>query len=456
MNRYDTIVIGGGSGSSIAEHALAHNNKVALVNKKPIGGTCQNFGCIPSKMLIFPADIIAEANDAKKLGVNLELKSVDFSSIMNRMRKVRKDSQDHEYESINNIENFDYFEGESKFVDKYTLEINNEKIKGKKIFIAAGSRPLIPPIQGIKNIDYLTNESLLELEKKPKSLIIIGGGYIAAEYAHFFDAMGTKVTILQRSNRLVPSEEPEISDLLKKELEKRVDVFTNTEAIKVKKDDKLTQVIGKNVKKDDDKIFTAEKILVATGRVSNADILEVEKTGVKTDEKNYIKVNEYMQTSKKNIWAIGDITGKQMFKHIANEEAMIAVNNAFHDKKIKMEYHAAPHAVYSHPQIASVGVTQKQAEENNFDFLVGFAKYNDTAKGQAMIEEKSFAKAIVDKNNMKILGFHLIGPYAPMIIQEVITIMAIGGQVGHIGHGMHIHPSLPELILRTLNNLREV
>jgi dihydrolipoamide dehydrogenase len=456
MKKYDVVLIGGGSGTTIAQQTLMHGASVAIINKPPIGGTCENFGCIPSKMLIYPADIIANLYEAKKLGIDAEVRNVDFKSIMNRMRKKRKDSQDHQKKALDQVENFKYYLGEGFFIDDYTMQVNDEKIKGEKIFIGSGARPLIPPIKGIDKVDYLTNESLLELTDKPKSLIIIGGGYIAAEYGHFFSAMGTKITILQRSKKLVPNEEPDISDLLKKELGKRMDIFTNTEAVEVKESSDMINVIGKNVDSEKEKIFVAEKILVAAGRKSNADLLKVENTGVETDERGYIKANEYLETSKKNIWAFGDVIGKQMFKHVANEESYIAWNNAFHEQKLKMDYNAVPHAVFSHPQIASVGLTQNQAEKEGFDLLVGKAKYNDVAKGDAMMEAEGFAKAIVDKKTMKILGFHMLGPYAPMIIQEVITIMAIGGQVGHIGQGMHIHPALPELIPRTLSNLKEV
>lgn len=456
MKKYNVIVIGGGSGTIIAENALMHGSTVALVDKPPIGGTCQNFGCIPSKILIFPADIIRKFQKANKLGIRAEIKDIDFKAIMKRMRKIRKDSQNHQKERMKEVENFDYYSGKSYFIDDYTIEINNHQIKGEKIFIGSGTRPLIPPIKGIDEIEYLTNESLLELREKPKSMIIIGGGYISVEYGHFFSAMGSKVTILQKSSKLVPKEEPEISDLLKKELETHMDIFTDKEAVEVKEKNNNFIVIGKNIKSGKEKSFTAEKILVAAGRKSNADILKVEKTGLETDDTGYIKTNKYLETTKENIWAFGDANGKQMFKHVANNEAFVSWNNAFHDEKNKMEYHAAPHAVYSEPQIASVGITQQEAKKKGYDFLVGRAKYNDVAKGEAMMETNGFAKAIVNKKNMKILGFHIIGPYAPMIIQEVITIMAIGGQISHIGQGMHIHPSLPELIPKTLSNLKEV
>lgn len=200
MKEYDLIVIGGGSGMNVAEFALMHGLKVAVVHNPPIGGTCQNFGCIPSKMLIFPADRIMEIQEASKLGVYAKIQQIDFTSIMNRMRQIRKDDQNHEQKSVKQIKNFDYFGGEGHFIKDYVLEVNGEKIRGKKIVICTGARPLIPPIKGIDTVNFLTNESVLDLEKKPESMIIIGGGYIAAEYGHFFAAMGTKVTILQRKD----------------------------------------------------------------------------------------------------------------------------------------------------------------------------------------------------------------------------------------------------------------
>lgn len=456
MKEYDVVVIGDGSGSSIVETALVHGAKVALIDKPPIGGTCQNFGCIPSKMLIYPADIVAEIQKSKKLGIHAEISNVDFKSIMERMRRDRKESQDYQRNGINKVSNLDYYPGECTFIDDYTLSVKDEKIKGEKIVIATGARPLIPPIDGIDDVDYLTNETILELEERPESLLIIGGGYIAVEYAHFFASMGTKVTIIERRNRLVTSEEPEISELLKKELMKRMSVYTNVEIIEIIQDQDLFKVKGEHKDNKEEKWFSSEKVLIAAGRKSNADKLNVSNTGVEVDQKGYIKVNEFLETTKKHIWAIGDAIGKQMFKHVANEEALVAANNCFHDEKIKMRYHAAPRAVFSYPQIASVGLTQKEAEEEGFNLLVGSASYDQVAKGIAMMESNGFAKAIVNKEDFRILGFHIIGPYAPILIQEVITVMQLHGQVGHLGQAMHIHPALPELIQRSLANLKEV
>jgi dihydrolipoamide dehydrogenase len=454
MKKFDVIVIGSGSGGEIVESALSHNFSVAWVDKGPLGGTCLNVGCIPSKMLIYPADRVVEIQEAKKLGVKAEIKDIDFNKIIEHMREPIIESHEHMEKGLKNTENFTYFKGIGHFISDYTIEINDEQIQGEKIFIGSGARPLIPPIKGVEEIDYLTNENVFNLTKKPESISIIGGGYIAVEFAHFFAAMGTKVTVFQRSDRLITPSEPEISNLLLKQMKKRMDVLTDVEVTKFRKNENGCIVIGRNKKTGESTEVLSEKIMIATGRKSNADLLKVENTGVKTDKRGFVLVNEYLETSKKNIWAFGDAIGKFMFKHVANEEAIIAWNNAVNDKKTKMDYSAVPYAAFTYPQIAAVGLTETQARENH-KILVGKAMYSDVAKGEAMVELEGFSKAIVDKETGKILGFHIIGPYAPILIQEVINAMALGGQIGFIGQGMHIHPALSELILRTFGNLRD-
>ncbi len=454
MQKYDVIVIGSGCGMSIVDEALAHKMKVALVDKGPLGGTCPNLGCIPSKMLIFAADRITEIQESRKLGIEAKIKNIDFNSIMERMRDFVRKNQEHMQHGITGVENLTYDGGEGHFADNYTIEVSSEQITGDKIFIASGSRPLIPSIKGLAGINYLTNETLLQLKERPESLIIIGGGYIAVEYGHFFAAMGTRVTILEMADRLALAEEPEISELLKQELSQRMEVYTGVLAEEVKANGHGIAVIVNDQKTHEKKEFTAQNILVAVGRRSNSDLLKLENTSIELDKKGFVKVNEYLETTVKNIFAVGDANGQQMFTHVANREAAIAAHNALHENNIKIDYSATPHAVYSHPQIASVGLTEEAARKAH-KIIVGKAKYWDTAKGEAMMEENGFAKAIVEADTSKILGFHIIGPYAPELIQEVTNAMASGGGIEEIHAGMHIHPALPELILATLGNLEE-
>jgi len=455
MKKYDVIVIGSGCGMNIVEEALAHDLSVALVDKGPVGGTCANLGCIPSKMLIFAADRTAEIQEVRKLGIEAEIKNIDFGFIMERMRKSVHENHGHMKQGIAQTKNLGFYEGEGHFVDDYTIEVNGEEIKGDKIFIASGSRPLIPPIRGLGDVDFLTNETVLQLKERPESITIIGGGYIAVEYGHFFAAMGTEVTILEMADRLVLAEEPEIAEVLKKELSRRMDVYTSVRAEEVKGNEFGITVTATDAKSSAKKEFKAQRILIAVGRRSNADLLRVENTGVEVDKRGFVQVNEYLETAKRNIFAVGDINGKQMFTHVANAEASVAADNAMHGSKTKVDYSAAPHAVYSHPQIASVGMTEEIARKTH-KVLVGKAKYSEVAKGEAMMEETGFAKAVVEADTGKILGFHIIGPYAPILIQEVIEAMASGISIDHIQASMHIHPALTELVPQSLINLNNI
>jgi mycothione reductase len=454
MKNYDFIVIGNGSGGIVSSTAVSHGKKVALVDEEPPGGLCMNFGCIPTKKLTYAADRVVELQEDSKFGIEVEIKKIDFNLIMERMRKSREASREKIRKGLSGTKIMDFYPGKAYFVDEYVLEVNGEKIKGDKIVIATGTRPLIPAIKGLKNSDYLTNESLLELKEKPESIVIIGGGYTAVEFGHFLSAMGTDVTILEMTDRIISVEEPEISDLLNEKMSQRIKILTNVKVTEVSKPGKKYKVTGENEKESKKAKFTGAKILVAAGRKSNADLLKVENTGVETDENGYIKVNESMETSVKNIWALGDATGQYMFKHVANREAMLVSINSLHNHKEKMDYSAVPHAVFGYPEIASVGLTEKQAVKKYEKILVGKAKYTEVARGNAMLEKDSFAKAIVNRENLKILGFHIIGSQASTLIQEVVNLKALDLSLENLW-GMHIHPALPELIITALNNLEE-
>jgi len=456
MKQYDYLIIGGGTaGLAIAFNAAETGMKTALIEKGPIGGTCHNVGCVPSKILIHQADLIVAIQRAEKFGIKAEISGVDFGAIMGKMRRHLEDGRKSLEDVLANTKNLDWFREECYFADEYGVRVGQETIKGSKIFIASGSRNQIPPIKGIEGIDYLTNESLLKLTKKPDSMIIIGGGYVASEYAHFFASVGTRVRILQDGERLLANEEPEISDALKAEMSKRMEIITGVRAVEVKTAGRGYVVRAKNTKTEEEKEFEAESILVATGRKSNADLIRVENAGIETDKRNYIKVDEFLQTNKRDIWAVGDAIDKQMFTHSADLEAGIAWHNATEQEKKKMNFDIVPHAVYSYPRIASVGMTEAAAAGKH-KILVGVARYSDTLKGEIMLEDTGFAKAIVEKETGKILGFHIIGPHAPLLIQEVTNVIAKNGTIDDIKAGLHIFPTLSELIPEALGKLKEV
>jgi len=407
-------------------------------------------------MLIYPADVVMMLQEASKVGVSADVKSVDFEGIMGRMRSfVMHDSQRQAF-AVETTPNLRWYKDKGEFISDYTMKIGNDTVEADRIFIASGARPGIPKIKGIESVRYLTSDTVLELKKQPESMIIIGGGYIATEYGHFFSAIGTRVTIVQRSPRLLPDEEPEISELLKEDMEKRIRTITNHEAVEVKENKDAKTVIARNRETGEMLELSAEALLIAAGRVPNSDLLKPEKTGVKLDNRGYVIVNEYLETEKKNIWAFGDAIGKEMFKHVANYEAEIAWHNSIHEHKVKMDYPAAPHAVFTHPQIASVGLKEAEAKQKGHKILVGKAYYKDTALGAAMGEPEGFVKVIVERQTGKILGAHIIGPSAATLIQEIIDVMVTGEKTFlPIFRAMHIHPAMPEVVQKAFGSLRE-
>ncbi len=399
-----------------------------------------------------------EIREAKKLGVTATIKDVDFPGIMERMRRKVAAGNKRIQEGVERAEEFDFYFGEARFTDNYVLSVKNDTLRGKTIFIAAGARPLIPPIDGIEAIEYLTNDSVLNLRERPESLIIIGGGYIAVEFAHFFEAMGAQVTIIQRNRRLTPEEEPDISELLKSALSRRMKILTGMEAVEVRQSGDVVTVVAEERKSGKRTEVTAARLLIAAGRRSNADILDVAATGVRTDGRGYIVVDEYFETTKKNIWAFGDVIGKKMFRHAANREADIVWHNAAHGKKSRMNYLAVPHAVFTYPEIASVGLTEAEALQQlgKKEVLVGTARYSDVARGDAMMETEGFTKAVVHRKTGRILGYHIAGPQASILIQEVVNAMAGDGSIRSLASGIHIHPALSEVVLRAFANLAAI
>jgi dihydrolipoamide dehydrogenase len=335
------------------------------------------------------------------------------------------------------------------------MQLGTQTITAKAIFIVSGAHSSIPLVKGIENTGYLTSDTVLELQSPPKSILIIGGGYIGMEYSHFFSAIGTKTTVIQRPFRVLPEEEPDVSELLKKEMEKRIEIYTGYEGLEARQEGARKILVTKNRQDGSPREFSAEAIMVATGRVSNAGSLKLEKTGVKLDERGFISVNDYLETSKKGIFAFGDAIGKEMFKHVANYEAGIAWHNAIHDHKVSVNLSVAPHAVFTHPQISSVGLKEEEAKQKKLRILVGKALYKDTAMGAALGFPEGFVKVIVEQETGRILGAHIIGPEASVLIQEIVNAMVSGkGDFGPIAQGMHIHPALNEVVQNAFGYLQ--
>ena len=456
MEKFDVLVIGSGSGMIIAASAVGSGVKTALIESGPIGGTCLNRGCVPSKILIHPADVALTIREAGNIGIESSLSSVNFQNIMDRMHRVVNEDVERQTKAIEIDRKLTWFKDVAEFTSDYTLKTGDQTVRADKIFIVSGARPAIPPLKGIEDINYLTSDTVLNLKTLPKSMVIIGGGYIATEYGHFFSSLGTAVTIVQRNLGMLPEEEPEVSELLTEEMSRRMRILTNNEAVEAKQNGDLKTVVAKSVVDGQVRELSAEALLVAAGRVPNSDLLKPEKTGVELDKRGYIKVNEYLETRKKNIFAFGDAIGRQMFKHVANYEAQVVWHNSTHEHKIAMDYSAAPHAVFTHPQIAAVGLKEAEAKQKGYKILVGTAEYKDTAFGAAMGKPEGFVKVILDRKTGKLLGGHIIGPFASTLIQEIVNAMAVGDKTfAPIMRSMHIHPAMPEVVQNAFANLRD-
>jgi mycothione reductase len=459
MKEYDIIVIGTGSAMDIVNVVVQEQPdlKLAIIDKDAPGGICLTRGCIPSKILLYPAELKRTIERADEFGISAELKSTDFPKVMQRMRTLIYKDMNGIKQGLTHSKNIDYYDTIAEFIAPYTLKVGSETIAAKMIFLCTGSKPMIPQIDGLEKVAYLTSDTILKLDRLPKSIVIIGGGYIAAEYGHFLAAMGSKVTVIGRNPRFIPEEEPEISAMAKKELQKHLTIITNHEVRAVENiagnKKRIIAVSRENGKEAD---IIADEILIASGRGPNTDILHPEKGGIKTDEKGWIITDEYLEASQPNVWALGDADGKYLLKHVANYEALVVYSNAVQKRKIKVDYHAVPHAVFTYPEIAGVGLKENEAVDKygEDNLLIGIQRYEDTAKGEAMDLKDSFVKVIVESTTMKILGAHIIGPYASVLIQEIITLMYTPEQSAEpLMAAMHIHPSLSEVVSRAFASL---
>lgn len=454
MDNYDLAVIGSGAGLNVVGSALEQGLKVAVVEKGPLGGTCLNRGCIPSKIMIYPADVIRLLQDARAVGVNAKIEGVDFDLIMKRTWDAVLEDRHHMEEAIRQNPDVKLYHDVGYFLSDYTMQVKDEIFSAKKIVIASGARPIVPDIPGLSEAGYLTSETVFSIKKQPASLIIIGGGYIAAEMGHFFSSIGTEVTVMGRNPELVPHEEPEVSSLLKRKMSEKMRVLTNSEPITVKTGGGSKRVTIRD--RSSGKTFdaSAEEVLVAAGIRSNADILKVERTGVEIDAKGWIKVNKYLETSKKNVWALGDAIGRHQYRHTANYESEVVAQNALFNMHVQVDEHAVPHAIFAYPQIGSVGLTEAEAGQSR-PIYVGVGQYADVAKGYAMAEKDGFVKVVVDAETQKILGAHIIGPEAPVLVQQVVYLMNAGDEdYMPLARAQTIHPALSEVVVAAFGNLR--
>jgi dihydrolipoamide dehydrogenase len=456
MREFDVIVIGSGAGMNVAAKARANNLSVALVEDGPLGGTCLNRGCIPSKILIEPATIVREIEDAKRIGVFARVDRMDFEMVRKRMWELVLRDRNSMERGVASDKQLGFYPIRSHFIGPKTMQCGSEQIHAPKIIISAGVRTYVPPISGLEDNKYQTSETIFDIERLPRRLAIFGGGYKACEFAHFFSAFGVEVTIIGHNPLLLPREEPEISELMLQKMSEVADIRVNQEIVEVKRTPTGKVVVHHDRPEGDRKEVEVDEILVTTGVRSNSDLLRVTETGVAINPAGFITVNEYLETSVPGIWAFGDIIGRNMFRHTANYEADVVWYNAFGNVKVKLDEHAVPHAVFAYPEVGSVGMTEAQAKAQGRKYFVGFSPYDSTAKGFAMADEDSFAKVIVDAETMRILGAHVVGPHASILVQPLVYLMNCGDNTYlPLARSQTIHPALSEVVVNAFGNLMD-
>ena len=467
MQEVDFLVIGSGSGLDVANAAANRGQSVAIVERGPLGGTCLNRGCIPSKMLLYHADVLERIERADEFHIDAEVNDVAFADIVRDVTEgVRSDSESIR-RGLRSSSRHELYEGEGRFVDDRTVEIvggedDGTRIRAETVLVAAGTRPTIPNIDGIDEVEYLTSTEALQLETPPERLLIVGGGYIAAELGHFFGTFGSDVTIVGRRPNLLPEADEEVAEAFTERYTERFTVHTGhaVTAVSEAETDGEIAVTSRPYEYGDDGdgwivdgdpvTATGNTLLVAAGRTPNSDTLNLDATGVDTDDRGFIETDEYLRTTAEGVWALGDIVGEYLLKHSANHEAQAVVRNLLGDELRPVDYTAMPFAVFASPEVAGVGADEETLRRSDREYATRTYRYEDTARGSAM-KADGFVKVLIDLDG-EILGCHIIGPEASNLLQEVVVAMKTGtGTVQDIRRSVHIHPALSEVVQRAFS-----
>ncbi len=438
MKHFDMVIVGSGVGLAILEGARQAGLSCAFVENGKFGGTCLTKGCIPSKVLVHPADVIREAEHASRVGLDFAAPGISWTTITERMRKKIDESRNIE-RRIDQASGVETFKGTAEFTGTHTMKVRyddgteTEPFSSERFVLAAGGRSFIPPVSGLEETGYLDAEHFFGdgFPSAPwKRLVIIGGGAIGTEFAHIFSAFGTEVTIVEMLPHLVSTEEETISELLEDNFRRHgISVLTRHKAVSALKENGHKVVVVEDLQTNECKNIECDEILVSSGIRSNADRLHTELAGIVTDERGWIQTDEYLQTSQPHIWALGDINGKFQFRHKANYEAEVLVPNLFEkaEPKRAATYTTVPWGIFTFPQIGHVGLTEKQAHAKYEKILVAVKRYSSVANGYAMgyvrnDPDDGFVKLIADEN-MRIIGAHVIGPQAVILVQSFVYLM---------------------------------
>jgi len=408
-------------------------------------------------MIIESASVAEEIKRASLFGLEAELKGVDFPKVMKRtMDFVDKEAAEIE-EAIKANPRYTLYKYFSRFIGPKKLRIGKEEVEGEKILIAAGTRPNVPPIAGLDKTAYQTSDTIFRLAKLPKHVVFIGGGYIACELAHFFGGLGSEVTIIDRGPLLVSGEDEEVAKSFTRIFGEKYRLVMEAAVggVSGPPPGQEGEVQVKVTAGGKSETVRGDLLFIATGRVPNTDSLGCQEVGIALNEKGFVQVDEYLETNVPGVWALGDIVGKFPFKHGANWEAKYVMINAFGGQKEPVDYRAIPHAIYSSPQVAGVGRREQDLKEKGTDYAVGRYDYIKTGMGKALEDEDGFVKILADQATRKMVGAHILGTNASILIHELVVAMkATDGDLDAIRNSVHIHPALSEVVQRAVNAVR--
>ncbi len=453
---FDLIVIGAGSGTTVSAAVADAGWKVAVIDSGPFGGTCLNRGCIPSKMLVHVADVARTIRHADRFGIQASIERIDWPAIVERVfEDIDRDAAQIEAGN-RDAPNITVFKGEARFDgDPHRISVDGQTIEGKQVVIAAGSRPTMPPIPGLEQITVHTSDDVMRLERQPRRLAIVGGGFVTAELGHFFRELGTEVTLLVRGDRMLAEEDDDISARFTEVYQRRFDVRLKTEIAQAAQDgdDAVLTLAGDGVDGEGAEL-RVDAVLMATGRQPNTDTLHAAEVGIDLDQAGFVKTDEHLRTSVEGVWALGDIVGEYLLKHSANMEAAYVAHNLLNpNEQAAVDYHAMPHAVFASPQIGSVGLTERELKASGQPYVVGSYDYNDTAYGASIEDNDGFVKVLADPETREMLGVHILGSDASILVQGPATLMRSRSKVDVIQRAIFVHPALPEVIQRAVGQL---
>ena len=453
MAHFDLVVVGAGSGNSLLTPELA-DLRVAIVERGDFGGTCLNRGCIPSKMLVHVADVAEATRHAGRLGIGANLHEVRWTDVSQRVFGRIDPIAVAGEEYRRGLENVAVYKGEARFCGPRRLEIDGAEVTGDVVVLAAGARPFIPPHPDLSTVDHHTSDTIMRLPEPPRRLLIWGGGYIAAELAHVFGAAGSDVTIVNRGPRLLRGEDIDVSEAFTAAYRKRFRVLTGAQVLAA--DATPTGEVTLRVRREDgDETLSGDVLLVAAGRIPNGAELAAVTAGVALDAAGYVVTDAYGRTTADGVWALGDICNPNQLKHVANAEARAVAHNLVHPESLRpVALGPVPHAVFASPQVAAVGSTEQALQAAGTPYLRAVRPYSDTAYGWAMEDETSFCKVLSDPATDRLLGAHICGPDAAVLLQQLVQAMACDLTVEQIACGqMYIHPALSEVVEQALLGL---